>query len=94
MKRNLILAATALLAMVATAQTVQFMGVRERMRYDDGEDAKSTYLGYVDGKAQFKTDYGMWSMTLDGSTITTKQEIDSNTMYGNSGSFRINNILY
>lgn len=92
--KKLTLAACTLIAMAATAQSVQFMGVRERMRYDDGEDAKSTYLGWIDGKAQFKTDYGMWSMDVNGESVTTNQEIDNNLMYGNSGSFRINNILY
>lgn len=92
MIRKITLSACVLLALAATAQT--FMGVRERMRYDDGEDAKSTYLGWIDGKAQFKTDYGMWSMDVNGETITTNQELDNNLMYGNSGSFRINNILY
>lgn len=96
MTRKLLFAVSSLLAMAVTAQSVQFMGVRERMRYDDGEDAKSTYLGwnYETGKAEFKTDYGMWSMTLNGESITTNQEIDNNVMYGNSGGFRINNILY
>lgn len=94
MIKKLTLAACALIAVAATAQSVQFMGVRERMRYDDGEDAKSTYLGWIDGKAQFKTDYGMWSMDVNGESVTTNQEIDNNLMYGNSGSFRINNILY
>ncbi len=92
MFRKITLSACALLALAATAQN--FMGVRERMRYDDGEDAKSTYLGWIDGKAQFKTDYGMWSMEVNGETITTNQELDNNLMYGNSGSFRVNNILY
>lgn len=92
MFRKFTVSACAFLALAATAQT--FMGVRERMRYDDGEDAKSTYLGWIDGKAQFKTDYGMWSMDVNGTTITTNQELDNNLMYGNSGSFRVNNILY
>lgn len=92
MFRKFTVSACAFLALAATAQT--FMGVRERMRYDDGEDAKSTYLGWIDGKAQFKTDYGMWSMDVNGETITTNQELDNNLMYGNSGSFRVNNILY
>lgn len=92
MFRKFTVSACAFLALAATAQT--FMGVRERMRYDDGEDAKSTYLGWIDGKAQFKTDYGLWSMDVNGESITTNQELDNNMMYGNSGSFRINNILY
>lgn len=85
-----------LLSGVIYAQTVEFNGIRNTMRYDDGDDAKSKYLGwnYETGKAEFETDYGVWSVNMNGKALTSELVHDDNLMYGNSGSFYMNGVIY
>lgn len=82
--------------MTATAQTVQFNGVRNTMRYDDGDDMKSTYLGWNSetGKAEFSGDYGVWSLDMNGNTLKSELVHYDNLMYGNSGSLYIDGVIY
>lgn len=78
------------------AQSIELRGVRNTMRYDDGDDAKSEYLGWdsATGTAMFSGDYGLWSLDLNGSAITSELVHYDNLMYGNSGSFYKNGIIY
>lgn len=78
------------------AQTVEFRGVRHAMRYDDGDDAKTEYLGWNSetGKAEFSGDYGLWSLNLANNKITTDLVQYENLMYGNSGALYINGVIY
>lgn len=95
--KNIFTAAIMLLFSGATfAQSVEFCGVRNTMRYDDGDDAKSTYLGWNSqtGKAEFSTDYGLWSLNMSGSNLTSTLVHDDNLMFGNSGSFYMNGVIY
>lgn len=66
-----------------------FKGVKQTMRYDDGEDSHSEYLGWDSdaGKAIFSGDQGLWKMDVKGTTITPSLVKYDNSMYGNSGAF-------
>lgn len=81
---------------VTFAQSVEFNGVRNTMRYDDGDDTKSVYLGWNAelGKAEFSGDYGLWSLAMDGTSIKSDLVHYENLMYGNSGSFYMNGYIY
>lgn len=78
------------------AQSIELRGVRNTMRYDDGDDAKYEYLGWdsATSTAVFSGDYGLWSLDLDGNTISPELVHYDNLMYGNSGSFYKNGIIY
>lgn len=84
------------MASVAVAQTVQFYGVKNTMRYDDGDDTKYEYLGWnaETGKAEFLGDVGLWSLDMNGSTLSSNLVHYDNLMYGNSGSIYINGYIY
>ncbi len=62
-----------MLGLSVTAQTVTIKGIGHNNRYDDGEQMKSTYLGwnYELGKAIFIVDNGIYSMTSNGTSVTT-----------------------
>lgn len=85
-----------LISGAAFAQSIEFCGVRNTMRYDDGDDAKSEYIGWNSqtGKAEFRTDYGLWALNMNGNKITSELVHDDNLMYGNSGSFYKNGVIY
>lgn len=78
------------------AQSVQFLGVKNTMRYDDGDDTKYEYLGWnsATGQAEFSGDVGLWSVEMEGSKLQSKLVHYDNLMYGNSGSVYINGIIY
>lgn len=92
--------ATAFMGLMAAgamfAQTVQFYGVKNTMRYDDGEDTKYTYLGWnaATGKAEFEGDVGLWELDMNGQKVDSKLVHYDNLMYGNSGSFYMNGVIY
>lgn len=90
------LAMASLIAMGATAQSLQLLGVKNTMRYDDGEDTKYTYLGWNSqtSKAEFSGDVGLWSLDLNGSKVASNLVHYDNLMYGNSGSLYINGEIY
>lgn len=83
-------------AIVAVAQTVQFYGVKNTMRYDDGDDTKYEYLGWnaETGKAEFRGDVGLWSLDMNDSSLKSNLVHYDNLMYGNSGSLYIDGIIY
>lgn len=95
--RFVAMAASAFLAVGATfAQSLNIYGVKNTMRYDDGEDTKYTYLGWnaATGKAEFAGDVGLWSLDVTGNTVKSNLVHYDNLMYGNSGSFYMNGIIY
>ena len=53
------------------AESIKIKGVLNNNRYDDGDQLKSEYLGYENGKALFIVDYGIYAMTWDGSKLST-----------------------
>lgn len=57
----------------ASAQNIKIKGVLQNNRYDDGEQMKSEYVGWnaALGKAIFIVDQGIYSMTWDGTTLST-----------------------
>ena len=66
----------ALLAMAslsANAQNIYLKGIGHNNRYDDGEQMKSSYLGWNTElqKSIFIVDQGIYGMTWNGSTLTT-----------------------
>lgn len=74
MKRKFLIVAAALMGcMQMSAQSVKIHGVLEMNRYDDGDQMKSEYLGWDSdmGKAIFIVDNGLYSMTWDGTTLST-----------------------
>lgn len=83
-------------ANVAMAQAVQFCGVKNTMRYDDGDDTKYTYLGWnaETQKAEFAGDVGLWSVDMSGNKLESNLVHYDNLMYGNSGSLYIDGYIY
>ncbi|MBP3789792.1 MAG: hypothetical protein J6I52_09255 [Prevotella sp.] len=75
MKRKLLtsFSLAALLCLSASAQTVKLNGVGHNNRYDDGEQMKTEYVGYNYDlqKSIFIVDNGLYTMSWDGSTLTT-----------------------
>ena len=67
------LALIGLCTMAANAQSVKIKGIGHNNRYDDGEQMKSTYLGWNNdmGKAIFIVDNGIYQMEWNGTTLTT-----------------------
>lgn len=86
----------AFLPMVLSAQTLQLRGVKNTMRYDDGDDTKYEYLGWDadKGMAIFSGDVGLWQLQLDGNQLSAELVQYDNLMYGNSGSVHIGNHIY
>lgn len=80
----------------AVAQTVQFNGVKNTMRYDDGDDTKYEYLGWdaETSTAVFKGDVGLWSLEMNGTSLASNLVHYDNLMLGNSGSLYIDGVIY
>lgn len=96
MNKNFLLLMAMLLSMqVAVAETLVFRGVKDKIRYDDGEDMHSEYLGWdaEAGKAIFSTDIGTWELTTGSSKVTSKLDHDDILLYGNSGSICVNGVI-
>lgn len=70
---TLLLGMAALFGLSANAQDVKINGVGHNNRYDDGDQMKSTYVGWNStlGKSIFVVDQGLYTMTWDGTTLTT-----------------------
>ncbi|MBR1594774.1 MAG: hypothetical protein IJ659_08410 [Alloprevotella sp.] len=71
--RTLLFGVLATLALPTFAQDVKLRAVGHYNRYDDGDQMKSTYVGWNSdlGKAVFIVDNGLYSMTWDGSKLST-----------------------
>lgn len=84
------------IAISAMAQNVELLGVKNTMRYDDGDDTKYEYLGwnYETGKAETRGDVGLWSLNVGTSNVASSLVHYDNLMYGNSGSLYLNGIIY
>ena len=72
------------------AQTLEFRGLKNNMRYDSEAeyDQYNYYVGWdADlGKAIFKTDQGVFSLKMQGNKLSNPELLyDDNLMYGNSG---------
>lgn len=70
------LAFLALVTTVSFAQSVKIKGIGHNNRYDDGEQMKSTYLGWNAElqKAIFIVDNGIYQMNWDGTSLTTPEK--------------------
>ena len=76
MRKYYSLAALALVASLCLpmdAQDLKLKGIGHNNRYDDGEQMKTTYLGWNSelGKAIFIVDNGIYAMNYDGTTLGT-----------------------
>ena len=76
MRKYYSLAALALVASLCLpmdAQSLKLKGIGHNNRYDDGEQMKTTYLGWNSelGKAIFIVDNGIYAMNYDGTTLGT-----------------------
>lgn len=74
MKKSLpSIALCCLFATAAFGQTIKIKGILHNNRYDDGDQLKSEYVGWNSElqKAIFIVDYGIYSMTWDGTTLST-----------------------
>lgn len=75
MKKSILLTlgTSLLLSIPMMGQTVKIKGVLNNIRYDDGDQWKSEYLGYdYDlGKPMYIVDFGIYALTWDGTTIST-----------------------
>ena len=71
--RTLLFGIVALLAVPTLAQDVNIRAVGHYNRYDDGDQMKTTYVGWNSdlGKSIFIVDNGLYSMTWNGSTLST-----------------------
>ena len=81
-------------AMTVNAQ-VALMGIGHSNRYDDGDQMKSTYVGYISSlqKSIFVVDQSIYSMNWDGSALSTpvkKPAVNISDFYSN-GQFTDNN---
>lgn len=96
MKFNFLLYLCTFLPMVLSAQNLQLRGVKNSMRYNDGEDTKYEYVGWdsATGTAIFKGDVGLWQLQLDGNQLNAELVQYDNLMYGNSGSVHIGDHIY
>ncbi len=73
MKKKVIFSAIALLCtLMLHAQSVKINGVAQMNRDNDGNQMHLQYVGWSSdlGKAISISDYGIWSMTWDGSTLS------------------------
>ena len=73
MKKILSMALAVMGCLAVSAQSVTIKGVLQNNRYDDGDQWKSEYLGWNSNlqKAIFIVDQGIYSMTWDGTTLST-----------------------
>lgn len=78
------------------AQNIDFYGVKNTMRYDDGDDTKYDYIGWdaATGTAIFKGDVGLWSLDAQGSCIASNLVHYDNRMLGNSGAVYVDGAIY
>lgn len=76
MKKLILFAVTAFSVLALNAQSVKINGIGHNNRYDDGDQMKSTYLGWNAElqKPIFIVDYGLYTMTWNGSTLTTPEK--------------------
>lgn len=79
MKKNhffLSLALAVLACLPASAQTLKLKGIGQNNRYDDGDQMKSTYVGWNSelGKAVFVVDNGIYAMSYNGQTLSTPEK--------------------
>lgn len=85
-------------ALTASAQDMEFLGVKSNARYDDGETAIYNYVGWdaETGTAIFTGDQGLWKLNYEAENDTVKAAVEhyDNLMYGNSGAFYMNGTLY
>lgn len=90
------LALMSVISMGAMAQNLQFIGVKNTMRYDDGDDTKYTYLGWnsATGKAEFAGDVGLWSLDMNGNSVASNLVHYDNLMFGNSGALYLDGTIY
>jgi hypothetical protein len=75
-KKLATLAVAALCVLAATAQSVKINGIGHNNRYDDGDQMKTTYVGWNAelGKAIFIVDQGLYTMTWNGTSLTTPEK--------------------
>lgn len=76
MKKLILFAVAAFSVLALNAQSVKINGIGHNNRYDDGDQMKSTYLGWNAElqKSIFIVDYGLYTMTWNGSTLTTPEK--------------------
>ena len=76
MKKLILFAVAAFSVLALNAQSVKINGIGHNNRYDDGDQMKSTYLGWNAElqKPIFIVDYGLYTMTWNGSTLTTPEK--------------------
>lgn len=76
MKKLIFFAVTAFSVLALNAQSVKINGIGHNNRYDNGDQMKSTYLGWNAElqKPIFIVDQGLYTMTWDGSTLTTPEK--------------------
>ena len=75
-KKLATLAVAALSVLALNAQSVKINGIGHNNRYDDGDQMKTTYLGWNSelGKSIFIVDQGLYTMTWNGSALTTPEK--------------------
>ncbi|MCH5231604.1 MAG: hypothetical protein J1F43_07395, partial [Muribaculaceae bacterium] len=71
MRKSLLTILALSVAMSLGAAPIKIKGVLNNNRYDDGDQLKSEYLGYVNGKAIFLVDLGIYALEWDGKTLST-----------------------
>lgn len=76
MKKLILFAVAAFSVLALNAQSVKINGIGHNNRYDDGDQMKSTYLGWNAElqKSISIVDYGLYTMTWNGSTLTTPEK--------------------
>ena len=79
----------AMLCLSVSAQQLTIKGIGHNNRYDDGDQMKTSYLGWNSelGKAVFIVDQGIYAMTWDSPSLTTPQKdpaVDATEVKGNN----------
>ena len=76
MKKLILFAVAAFSVLALNAQSVKINGIGHNNRYDNGDQMKSTYLGWNAElqKPIFIVDNGLYTMTWNGSTLTTPEK--------------------
>lgn len=76
MKKLILFAVAAFSVLALNAQSVKINGIGHNNRYDDGDQMESTYLGWNAElqKSIFIVDQGLYTMTWNGSTLTTPEK--------------------
>jgi len=69
----IVLALVCTLCMPLSAQNLKLKGIGHNNRYDDGDQLKSTYVGWNSemGKAIFIVDQGIYAMDYNGTSLST-----------------------